>query len=381
MDTDNKILYSINAVFTKPDDIINAADKVAAAGYKKYDVNTPYPVHGMDSAMKLKPSKMGYIALVLGLTGTTLALLGMYLAMVVDYPIIIGGKPFFALPAFIPITFELTVLLAAVGTALSMLFVFFKLPNNTHPVHDTRYMQLVSSDHYGIYIKADDPKFNEKEIHELFKELGAAEIIEVFLDEDEVFHRHRLFTPKFISFLAGVAILISMVAYLTLNKALYKPPFNFMMEQDRVNAQMVSKFFPDGYGMREPVSGTVAQGHFPYLYKDNPDEAGQMLVNPLTPTEDVLKLGQKKFNTYCSPCHDNLATGNNRLRGQFPNPPSLHSEKVRNWSDGRIFHVIEEGQGVMPSYAKQVTNREKWSIILYIRALQRAMNAKEEDMQ
>ena len=69
------------------------------------------------------------------------------------------------------------------------------------------------------------------------------------------------------------------------------------------------------------------------------------------------------------------------MRGQFPNPPSLHSEKVRNWKDGNIFHVITEGQNIMPSYSSQLTRQERWAVVLYIRALQRAQNAKESDIQ
>ncbi|KAB2838527.1 MAG: DUF3341 domain-containing protein, partial [Melioribacteraceae bacterium] len=70
-----KILYSYTGLFDTPDEIINAAEKVSEEGYKKYDINTPYPVHGMDAAMKLKPSKLGYAALVFGLSGTFTAIL------------------------------------------------------------------------------------------------------------------------------------------------------------------------------------------------------------------------------------------------------------------------------------------------------------------
>src|SRR5690606_21817888 len=107
-----KKLYGIAATFKTPDEIINAAKKVTKAGYEKFDVNTPYPLHGMDSAMKIKPSKLGFVTLVMGLAGASIALLFMYWSMSVDYPLVIGGKPFFALPAFIPVTFEVTVLLA-----------------------------------------------------------------------------------------------------------------------------------------------------------------------------------------------------------------------------------------------------------------------------
>ena len=113
MDKTDK-LFGITALFDNPDSIINAAKKVVSEGYKKFDVNTPYPLHGMDAAMGLKNSKLGFVTLFFGFSGTAFILLFMYWTMSVDYPLVIGGKPYFALPAFIPITFEFTVLLAAV---------------------------------------------------------------------------------------------------------------------------------------------------------------------------------------------------------------------------------------------------------------------------
>ncbi|MCB0751703.1 MAG: DUF3341 domain-containing protein, partial [Ignavibacteriae bacterium] len=160
-------LFSYTALFNTPDEIIHAAKAVADKGYTKFDVNTPYPVHGMDSAMKLKTSKLGFVTLFAGLGGAALALLTMGWMMGIDYPNVIGGKPFFPLPAFIPITFELTVLVATLSTVAFLLFFFFKLPNNRHPLHDTNYMKNVSSDKYGVSIEAEDPKFNLEEVKSL----------------------------------------------------------------------------------------------------------------------------------------------------------------------------------------------------------------------
>ncbi|PIP78274.1 MAG: hypothetical protein COW85_04845, partial [Ignavibacteria bacterium CG22_combo_CG10-13_8_21_14_all_37_15] len=164
-------LYGLTALFQTPDEIVHAAKKVQDSGYKKYDVHTPYPVHGMDAAMKLKPSNLGYVTLIFGLSGAAFALLFMYWAMSKDYPMIIGGKPFFALPAFIPITFEITVLLATLATVIGMLTFYFKFPNNSQPLHDTPYMKAVSSDKYGICIEADDELFDLEKVKHLFKEL------------------------------------------------------------------------------------------------------------------------------------------------------------------------------------------------------------------
>ena len=141
-----KILHSITGIFDTPEEIIRAAKAASKTGYKRFDVNTPYPVHGMDDAMNLPPSKLGYVALVIGLMGAAGALLLMWYINTIDYPQVIGGKHYFPLPALIPITFEITVLSASVLSVLVMLFIVFKFPNNSHPLHDTEYMKQVSSD-------------------------------------------------------------------------------------------------------------------------------------------------------------------------------------------------------------------------------------------
>ncbi len=128
------------------------------------------------------------------------------------------------------------------------------------------------------------------------------------------------------------------------------------------------------------LKDTVARGFMPYPFKNKPDDAGKLLVNPLIPNDENLAVGKEKYNIYCSPCHGYLGEGDSRLNGQFPNPPSLHSEKLRTWTDGRIYHVITEGQNVMPSYRSQLSRQERWAVVNYLRVLQRSLNAKETDL-
>lgn len=377
----NNVLYGIGGLFDNPDQLVKAIKFFADQGYKNWDVHSSYPVHGLPKAMKLKWSPLGYFALILGLTGAFSGLFLTYWTMSVDYPLTIGGKPWFSFPAFVPVLFELTVLLASVGSALIMLFFLFKFPNNQHPLHDTEYMRKVSVDKLGVVIEAKDPLFELGRVKEQLSQFGAVEVFEIYYNNSEANFRPKVFDFKFIVFLFAMALLTSGVAYLFNNKILYLPPFDFMLEQFRINPQTSSTFFSDGFGMRNPVPGTVARGQKEYPFKGKPEEAGKKLINPLLPTTEVLELGKSKFNALCSPCHGWLGDGASRLNGQFPNPPSLHSEKVRNWPDGRIYHIIMEGQNVMSSYASQTTEKERWAIILYIRALQRSLNAKQEDLQ
>ena len=375
-------LYAVAGLFDTPDEIMNAAEKVSSAGYKEMDVHTPYPVHGMDDAMKLKSTKLGFFSFAMGFVGTCLALLMIGWMSGIDYPSIVGGKPFFTIPPAIPITFEVTVLLAALTTVGVMLVVLNKLPWNNNPLMDTDYMKSVSVDKFGIIIKADDPKFDKAEVENLFKELGSSNISLI----NKFKHRESntktpVLAPKFLGVLVIVAVIVAGGTYFTLNWVTFQVPFNFMWEQKKITPQQPSAFFKDGFSMRTPPEGTVMRDFLPYEYKGLPDSMVKYLANPLPVTEKTMKRGQERYEIYCSPCHGYRGEGDAvRLNGQFPNPPSFHTDKVRNWPDGNIYHVISNGQNIMPSYASQIPREDRWAIIHYIRALQRSQNATDEDV-
>ena len=376
MSRSNK-LHSVAAIFDNPDKVIFAAEKVRDEGYKKFDVNTPYPIHGMDEAMGLGSSKIGFVTLFFGLFGGAFILLFMWWSLALSYPLFIGGKPFFSLPAFFPITFETAVLFACVSTFIALITVFFKLPFNNHPLHDTDYMKQVSVDKYGIYILLEDEKFDKDKIIELFNSLGASSTELIYQPKEE---KYSMFQPKYLIFLVFLAVGTSASTYLMLNKLMYINPFNWMEFQEKLNPQESSLFFADRRSMRTPVEGTVARGFIPYPYKGiaNPKE---VLSNPTLPTTSFLKLGKKKYLTFCSPCHGNFGEGDSRLNGQFPNGPTFHSDKVRNFKDGMIYHIITNGQNSMSAYDRQISREERWAIVDYIRVLQRAKDAKNSDLE
>ncbi len=155
-----------------------------------------------------------------------------------------------------------------------------------------------------------------------------------------------------------------------------KTTFEFM--DDMANSPAVK---PQEEPMRVPPAGTVPQGYTPYPYaKDQGDLAGEKLNNPLSLNKKNLARGQKIYNTFCIVCHGPVAKGNGFIVPKFPMPPSLHSDKVRAWSDGRIFHVVTMGQNLMPSYASQIAEKDRWAAILYLRALQRSVNPTPDDV-
>jgi mono/diheme cytochrome c family protein len=122
----------------------------------------------------------------------------------------------------------------------------------------------------------------------------------------------------------------------------------------------------------EPQPGTVAVGEKPYPYAQNEaDKAGAELVNPLKPTPDVIAHGKFVFENVCITCHGPRGAGDGHVTALFPKPPSLMTQKVRDWPDGQLFHRPMRGQNSMPSHARQVDERDAWSVILYIRELQK----------
>ncbi len=149
----------ILAEFDSPESIMHAAEKVRDAGYQKWDVHTPYPLHGMDAAMGLPDSRLGWIVLVMGLTGLAAAAGLMIWANGIEYPIIIGGKPPISIPSMVPICFELTILFSAFGCFFGMLGLN-QLPRHNHPVFESERFKGFSTDKFFISVEAADPKFD-----------------------------------------------------------------------------------------------------------------------------------------------------------------------------------------------------------------------------
>lgn len=159
--------------------------------------------------------------------------------------------------------------------------------------------------------------------------------------------------------------------------------FPDMDYQGRYDPQTDRKFFADRRASRTPVPGTVARG---LLKEDNVVftgvQNGQYIgKNPLTIDEQLMKTGQRRFNTYCTPCHD--ATGQGRgvvaQRATWI-PTSLQDPRVKQFNDGEIFHVITNGRRSMPAYKYQIIENDRWAIVAYVRALQRTTAATIEDV-
>lgn len=173
-------IYGYVAEFSSATDLYHAAEKVRDAGFRRWDVHTPYPVHGMDHAMGLGKSWLSAIVLAGGITGTSVALFLQFFTQVSLYPTVVQDKPtnFFTLPAFFPVTFELTILLSAFATVFG-LFGILMLPRWNHPLFNSSLFSKFSNDGFLMVIESRDPKFKREKTKELLEEIGAGAIEEV----------------------------------------------------------------------------------------------------------------------------------------------------------------------------------------------------------
>ncbi len=175
MSTTKNNLYGILAEVRNPKELIDVAKLVDKSGYKNYDTFSPFPVHGMDKAMNLNKSKLGWIVLGHGIVGLTGAFAMIYYMMVYDYPLNISGKTLMNIPAWIPVMFELTILLSAFGAVFGMFFLN-GLPKFNHPLFNSEQFKKVTDDGFFICIEAEDPQFDAEKVEKLLKNAGAQNI-------------------------------------------------------------------------------------------------------------------------------------------------------------------------------------------------------------
>lgn len=168
-------LYALVADFDKVDEFLDAVRRVRAAGFTRWDCHTPFVLHGLDDAMGIKPTKLPFVVFGAGLTGCAVGLGLQWFTNAFDYPFLISGKPIFSLPANIPVTFELTILFAAISALVGML-AFNGLPRLSHPLHSSRLMKRATDDRFLISIESADPKFDETGTRELLESLGALNV-------------------------------------------------------------------------------------------------------------------------------------------------------------------------------------------------------------
>lgn len=436
------------AEYADDNQLLEAARKVRDSGYSRTDAFTPFPVHGIDEALGIKPTVLPWFTLVAGATGTSIALLMQWWMNSIDYPYIISGKPFSSWPAFIPVAFELTVLFAAYTTVFAMLGLN-GLPKFSNPMFTNPKFDRATDDRFFLWVDSRDKYFNTEKVKSLLESTGPLSVDEVREDDSSPEIPKAIFTVIIslilLSLIPGAAILRMRAAESD------SPRWHVFFDMDfqpKKKPQQTTTLFADSRTQRPPVPGTVARGELdladPYYLGYDPDKTAMLQAtegtrmvafsgqdgqatdgkpadgaaapaNPAAPanaaagqapaaagepnyawltefpieaTDELFALGKKKFETNCAVCHgfsgygDGLASqrATNLAQGYWVQPTSMHDERIQKQELGRIYYTITNGKGKMAGYASSLNPRERWAVVLYVRALQRSQNAKIEDV-
>ncbi|MGB1926856.1 MAG: quinol:electron acceptor oxidoreductase subunit ActD, partial [Rubripirellula sp.] len=390
-ENNEKKVHGTVAEYESVDTLLHACRRVRDAGYIKTDAYTPFPVHGIDKALGIKPTVLPWIVLVCGLTGTVVALVMQIWMNAIDYRYIISGKPYISLPAFMPVVFELTVLFSSFGAFFGM-WALNGLPRFSNPMFTDPRFDRVTDDRFFLYVDASDDKYDESAVREIYNQTGGEHIKNVFEDDSS----DKIPKPIFMAW--GLVIAASVIPLLIVLKMRVtnseSPRFHIFYDMDfspAKDAQQGSTLFADGRAMRPDVVGTVARGESNYDMdfmtgvqmdklaavdapraerlvrlsmgpigpqedsgdtQDAEKESGEeeksetapnatdttpwLTVNPLGNDEDTLRRGQKYFGIYCSVCHGMNGGGNGlvnrrarKILSEYWIPPSsLHQETL-----------------------------------------------------
>jgi mono/diheme cytochrome c family protein len=417
--TQTSKLVGLLAQFDDPDSLVHACDKARLDGYKVMDAYSPFPVHGIDPAIGIRRTWLPFFVLSIALLAVTVGLGMQYYTNKVEgsplfpgYAFKISGKPLFSLPANIPVTFEVIVLSSAFATFFGM-WVLNILPRLSNPLHRIERFKRATNDKFFLMIESADPKFNSGRTESQLKEWGAVAIDECRQDLTD----NQL--PAWIK-MAGItlAILLLLPPIAIFRAAGLKsraPRMHFNPDMDwqiKFKAQTMSPtitnsptekdkqyLFADMRANRAPVVGSVAWGQL-----DNNPETHQGIKadytgsgaeedltkyvtgfpDDITVDEALLKRGRQRFEIYCSVCHGYAGTGNGlvnvragalNLEGKatWTTAKSLHDPAVKNPEKnplGRIFETISNGRNTMGPYRSQITVKDRWAIVAYVKALQ-----------
>jgi hypothetical protein len=171
-------LYGLMAEFDNPTDVVEAARATYDAGYRRINAYSPYPIEELAEAIGFHSTRLPLIVLIGGIIGGLAGYGLQYYVAVIDYPLNVGGRPLHSWPSFIPITFEMTILFAALAAIFGML-ALNKLPQPYHPVFNAERFALASRDRFFLVIEANDPKFDHDRATAFLQSLNPREVVDV----------------------------------------------------------------------------------------------------------------------------------------------------------------------------------------------------------
>lgn len=429
-------LVGLLAQFDDPNSLVAACNEAREAGYKKMDAYSPFPVHGIDPAIGIKRSWLPFLVLAIALGAVVVGLGMQWYTNTADtspifpgYKFKISGKPYFSLPANIPVTFEVIVLSSAFATFFGM-WILNKLPRFSNPLHRISRFKRATNDKFFLMLDKADDKFDDSESRAQLNQWGAVAIEEVRQDLTDT--KLPSWMPM-AGLLLGMCLLIPPVAIFsvmgTTNRAPRLHVVPDMDWQHKFKTQVVQhdldngdRLFVDNRAMRQPVEGSVRFGDlqidsemFQGVKKEFRETAmarirtnyraslsGQEEDAAAAPAEENLDMwmttfpegfevneetlarGRARFEIYCVACHGYAGNGDGLVNQRamalaaagnaaWTSAKSLHDPIVKDPAQnpvGRIFDTITNGRATMGPYKNQIPVEDRWAIVAYVKALQ-----------
>ena len=378
--------YGLLAQYEDVDAIKKAAARIRDAGYTSWDCHTPFPVHGLDPAMGIRRTRLPYVIMCGGILGLFTAITMQWWMNAIDYPYIISGKPYWSVPANVPIMFELTVLFSGITAFISTLG-RNGFPRFHHPLFRSERFKAATDDKFFLAIEAVDPKYDAVGTKELLESTNPT-AIETVEDDSKV----NTLLPKplvyalVVAFVAGFVPLgvIATMWYSRSELPRIHPNPN-MDFQEKFKTQTFNALFADGRSMRPQEQGTVATEQVDadsHRFRGMTDagEWARGFPAGFKLTEAKMNRGQERYNIYCAPCHGSAGYGEGPVhqratqlkQPKWVQPSSLHQDYIRAQAEGKIYNTITHGIRNMPAYGYAIPVEDRWAIIAYIRALQKS---------
>ena len=362
---------TVIGLFATPEELLRAVRALRAKAIQPLDACTPYPVHGLDQALGLRPTPLGGMVMVMGALGAAAALGFQYWVSAVDYPIVTGGKAPQSWEAFVPVVFEVTVLFATFTAGLGMLLLLNGLPFFGHPLLASRSMPAITRDRFALVL---DGPWAEKELL-----AAGARMVETLPPPDPAPAFTSRTALRALACLFAICLLAGAATHAAVKLMPVARPMSRMQNQPRLDAQAPSAFFQDGAAMRMPAPFTLARGYLPAGARTQEEAA--TLVNPLPRTPAILAQGGTAYRQRCALCHGPLGDGRGSMTPAYGGQPAnLQARQFLDYPDGKIYWVIVHGKNAMPAHEADLDEDQRWALVHYVRALQRAQHAQPGDL-
>jgi len=337
------------AEFDSATKLVAAVERLRQEKYHDLETYAPFDIPELDAALGYRRPRLGWFVLAAGIAGLAAAYGIQWWANVHSYPLNVGGRPVHAVPAFIPATFEGTVIAASLASFLGVLLVL-RLPRLWSIEDEVPGFDRTSIDRFWLAMHTFASEHDRAHAEQVLRKSGALRTITRMGSEWQSVGR-------------ALVIVIALVVGVSACSDRIGQGFDWkrMRRQPRYQPYGSSRFFGDSMAMRTPPAGTI------------PREAAPTTFDTTAADATTLLRGGDRFHVFCAVCHGVAGNGSSVVGDNMrpTPPPALTSAPIVRLGATQLYAVITDGFGRMPAYAAQLTPADRWAVVAYVRMLQR----------